>query len=205
MEEEKKSQDAAGDQVAGGQPEGEHQGGPSDEFKMKRLEEDARKLREEKERLAQEKEELLESQRLAERRTMSDDDRFKADRDDFYRDKAKAETLNSVDLEGLPESVKNRISEDPFKWVDKDVLQFELMKVDTDDPAQVWEATAKAAKKSLPNFLADMKVPAGEGEAGKDKAHGSNPASQEGESLTDPDSLWGMDMDELNKLRKTLK
>jgi len=206
MEEEKKSQDAAGEQEAERQPESEHQGGPSDEMKMRRLEEEARKLREEKERLAREKDELLESQRLADRRSLSDDDRFKADRDDFYRDKAKADTLRSLESElaGVPESIKNRLADDPFKWVDKDTLQFELMKVDTDDPAQVWEATAKAAKKSLPSFLADMKVPAGEQGKG-DSALGSNPASQEGDRQIDPDSLWSMDIEDLRNLKKTLK
>jgi hypothetical protein len=175
----------------------ETQGGPSDEFKMKRLEQKNLELAE-KIRRNEEKEKAREEESL------TPEEKFTTEQEGFYREKTGGEiTLElSKDIEKLPKALQERIKADPFNpaWLDAKTLEFELYGVDADDAKAKYAAVKKAALKSIPEFVAGFGTE--EKLDNKEDSFGTNPPLAEKNSMTGGKDLWQMTDEELIALKK---
>jgi hypothetical protein len=177
------------------------QGGPSDEFKMKRLEQERNEIAEKLQR--------LEAKRKAqEEASLTPEERFTSEQESFYRDKT-SETITkelSKEIEKLPKPLQDRIKADPFNtaWLDEKTLEFELYGVNAEDPKAKYEAVKKAALKSIPEFVAGFGTEAAPA-AKQEESFGTNPPVSQGNAMTGGRDYAQMSDDELRKLSAAMK
>jgi hypothetical protein len=173
-------------------------GGPSDEWKMKRLEQENA----DKERKLQELQKQMDEANL---RSMDPEERIKAREEKLYSKQAETDIKEAIkdDLSKLPEPIRKHIESDPLRFIDRETLQLEFIKVNTDDPEQKYAAITRAALRSLPTLVKEMtgKEEGDKNDDGTKVSH--NPPKTEGDSQKSPDkqSLWTMPMDQLRDLK----
>ena len=172
-------------------------GGPSEEWKLKRLEQERNEAIEKLKRLE-------EAKKAEENSNKSEDEIFTEEQEVFYRDKA-VENINkelSSEIEKLPKALQERIKADPFNpaWTDEKTLEFELYGVDSDNPKERFEATQRAALKSIPEFVAGFAE--GQPQVKEVSNFGTNPPTGQTNPMTGNKDLWQMTDDELIALKK---
>jgi hypothetical protein len=149
-------------------------------------------------------EKLEEAKKAEENSNKSEDEIFTEEQEVFYRDKA-VENINkelSSEIEKLPKALQERIKADPFNpaWTDEKTLEFELYGVDSDNPKERFEATQRAALKSIPEFVAGFAE--GQPQVKEVSNFGTNPPTGQTNPMTGNKDLWQMTDDELIALKK---
>lgn len=178
----------------------EPKGGPSDEWKAKRLEQENKTIKERLEKM----ENHLKKQ---EDSNIPLEDRFAKEQEQFYREKASHQVLSELkdELGKIPEALAERIKQDPFNeaWLDRKTLEYELLGVNRKSPKERYEAAVIAAKKSLPEFIAGITPQPAQTEANKEETSkgtvGNNPPIEQNNQFGGRD-LWQVPTEELKAM-----
>ena len=176
------------------------QGGPSDEFKMMRLEKEKAELSERLKRIEEQRQSELDA-------TLTPEEKFTTEQEGFYRERT-ADTISkelATEIEKLPKALQDRIKADPFNtaWLDEKTLEFELYGIDATDPKAKYEAVKKAALKSIPEFVAGFGVESKPTQ--KEGSFGTNPPLNQVNAMTGGKDYAMMSDEELVSLRNAMK
>lgn len=195
-EEEKQAAEAA--KAAEGNEEAgkENKGGPSDEFKAKRLE---KELEDAKKELA-----ILRDQNKGGDEEDGDDSL-----EDLYRERETDKVVADVneEISKLPKTLQEKIKSDPFNaaWFDEREFKFESLGKKVDNPKVKYAIASEVAKKSIKEFAKNYLEETGGSTKTEEKGLGINPTLDKNSGKGGTEDLWNLSDEELLARRNAIK